>query len=89
MTKLINSHPWLAKQRYNWTNVTPNISHRYIKVKEEDRIDTITHKITTGQGIDNIVEAEIHHTEVEEIMIEIIDKIIEGDHETVLGMTIE
>ena len=43
----------------------------------------------TRQGLDNLVVTETHHTEVEEILVEIIDKIIEGDHETITGMTVK
>ena len=46
-------------------------------------------KMTTGQEIDNLVEKETHHTEVYDILVEIIDKIIEGDHKTIIGMIIE
>ena len=63
-------------------------SHKYTKIKEGDRIDVITIKITTGPEIDHLVETETetHPTEVEEILVEIIDKIIEEDHEIILGM---
>ena len=69
--------------------MTCNISHRHIKVKEGDRIDAIIHKITTRQGTDHLVETEIHYTEAEEILVETLDKIIEGDHEAILEMTID
>ena len=45
--------------------------------------------MTTCHGIDHLVETETHHTEVEEMLVEIIHKIIEGGHETIIGMTIE
>ena len=67
--------------------MTPNINHRYIKVKEGDRIDVIILKMTTGQGMDHSVETKTLHTE--EILVEILDKIIGGDHETIIEMTIE
>ena len=44
--------------------MTPNLNHIYIKANEGDRIYTITLKMTTGQGIDHLVETETHHTEV-------------------------
>ena len=69
--------------------MTPNLNHKYIKVKEGDRIDVSILKMTTGQGIDNLVETEIQHTEVEDILVEILDKIIEGHHEAIIGMTTE
>ena len=69
--------------------MTPNLNHKYIKEKEEDRIDAIITKMTTRQGIDHLVETETHHMEVEEILVEILGKIIEGDHETIIGMTVE
>ena len=69
--------------------MTPNLNHKYIKVKEEDRIEATILKITTGQGIDHLIETETHHTEVKEILVEIIDKIIEGETETIRGMTME
>ena len=46
-------------------------------------------KMTTRQGIDHLVETETHHTEVDDILVKIIGKIIEGDHEIIIGMTIE
>ena len=45
--------------------------------------------MTTGQGIDHLVEARTHHIEVEEILVKIIDRITEGEHETILEITIE
>ena len=42
-------------------------------------------KMTTGQGIDHLAETETHHTEAEEILVEI----LEENHETIIGMTIE
>ena len=55
--------------------------------KGRDRIDATILKMTTRQGMDNLVEIETHYTEVEESLVEVIDKIIEGDHETILEMT--
>ena len=57
--------------------------------KEGDRIDVITLKMTTGQEIDCLVETDTHHIEIEEDSVRIINKIIEADHKTILGMTIE
>ena len=45
--------------------------------------------MTIRQGIDNLVETETHNSEVEKILVDIIGKIIEGDHETISGMIIE
>ena len=69
--------------------MTPNINNKYIKVKEGDRINMTTLKMTARQEIDNLVETETHHTDVEEILVEIIDKIIEGYHGTIIEMSIE
>ena len=41
------------------------------------------------QEIDHLVEIEGHHIEVEEDLARIIDKIIEGDCKTILGITTE
>ena len=38
--------------------MTLNLNHKYIKVKEGDRIDAIILKMTTRQGIDHLVEKE-------------------------------
>ena len=67
----------------------PNLNHHYIKENEGDRIDVTTLKITTRREIDHLVETETHNTEVEGILVKIIDKIIEGDLKTILGVTIE
>ena len=67
----------------------PNLNHKYIKVKEGHRIDMTILKMTTQQEIDHLVDTDTHHTEVEEILVEIIDKIIDGDHKTPIGMTLE
>ena len=42
--------------------------------------------MTTGQEIHLLVETETLQTEVEDILVEIIDRIIEEDHEIILGM---
>ena len=36
-----------------------------------------------------LVETKTHHIELEEDLVRIIHKIIEGEHKTILGMTIE
>ena len=64
--------------------MTSNINHIYIWVKEGDRIDVTIIKMTTRQEIDPLVEMETLHTEVEEIFVEIIDRIIEEDHKIIL-----
>ena len=69
--------------------MTPNLNHKYIKVKEGDIIDVTILKMTTRQGIECLIGKETHHIEAEEILVETIGKIIEGDHEIILGMTIE
>ena len=66
--------------------MTPNINHKYTKVGEGDRIDATILKMTTEQEIDHLVETETLHTEVEEILVEIIDRIIKEDQEIILGM---
>ena len=43
-------------------------------------------KMTTRQEIDPLVETATLHTEVEEILVEITDRIIKEDHEIILGM---
>ena len=78
-----------SKMKVQMDKRDTQFNQKYIIVKEGDRIDAIILKMTTGQGIDPLVEAETHHTEVEEILVEIIDKIIEGDHKTIKGITIE
>ena len=37
----------------------------------------------------HLVDTETPHTGAEEILVEIIDKFIDGDHETILGMSTE
>ena len=69
--------------------MTPNLNHKYIEVKEGDRTDITILQMTTRQGIYHLVETETHHTEVDENLVAIMDKIIEGDHETIIRMTIE
>ena len=69
--------------------MTPDLNHKYIKVEEGDRIYVIILKMTTGKGIDHLVEKKTHHTDVEKILVKIIGKTKEGDHKTILGMTIE
>ena len=46
-------------------------------------------KMTIRQEIDHLVETEIHLTEAEEILVEILDNIIEEDHKTIIEMTID
>ena len=67
------------------TQLKPQIYQR----KEGDRIDVIILRMTTREEIDNLVETETHHIEVEEDSARITHKIIEGDLKTILGMTIE
>ena len=69
--------------------MTPSTNHIYTKVKEEDRIDVTMLKMTIRQGIDHLVEIKIHLTEAEEILVEILGKIIEEDHVTTIEMTID
>ena len=69
--------------------MTLNINLKCTKVKEEDRTDAIMIQMTTGQEIDHLVETEIHHIEVEENLVRIIHKMIEGDLKEILGLTIE
>ena len=69
--------------------MTPNINHKYIKSKRRGQNRFEYTQMTTRQGIDHLVEIEIHHTEEEEILVEILDKIIEEDNNTIIGMTIE
>ena len=45
-----------VKWKYKWTSVIHNLNHKYIKVKEGDRIDAAIIKIITGQGIDHLVD---------------------------------
>ena len=66
-----------------------NLSHKYTKEKEEDRIDVLIIKMTSRQEIDNLVEIEGHCIEAEEDLARMVDKIMEGDHKTILGMTTE
>ena len=64
-------------------------SHRYTKETEGDKIDVTIIRMTFRQGIDHLVETEGHHIEVEEILVRIIDKMIEGHHKTIFEVMLE
>ena len=66
-----------------------NLSHKYTKETEGNEIDVTIIRMTFRQGIDLLVETEGHHIEAEEILVRIIDKSIEGDHKTILEVTME
>ena len=69
--------------------MVPNLNLKYIREKERDRIDLITLKMAIRREIDHLIETKTHHIEVEEDLVRIIHKIIEGDCKTILGMTTE
>ena len=62
------------------------ISPRFTKVEIEAKADI--DKTIISLETDHTVETEIIHIEAEEITIEIIDEIIEVDHETTIDITI-
>ena len=63
-----------------------HISPRFTKVEIEAKTDI--DKTIISLGTDHTVEIGIIHIETEEIKIEIIDQIIEVDHETTIDMII-
>ena len=58
-----------------------NLSHKYTKVEEEDKIDVKLGKKIISLEIGNTVEREINHIEAEEIMIENTGQITEVEQE--------
>ena len=65
-----------------------NISHKFIKVEGEDRIDVSTDKTIINPEIDCTAKIEILPIEAEETMIKAIDQIIEIDQEIIIDKTI-
>ena len=60
-----------------------SISHKSIKVEGENRIDVNTDYIIINPEIDHTVKKGIFLTGVEGTLTEIIDQILEVDHETI------
>ena len=65
-----------------------NISHKFTKVEEEDKIDVKTDKKIMSPEIGHTVEIKTYPIEVEEITIGIIDQIIEVESKTTIDMMI-
>ena len=65
-----------------------NISHKFIKVEREDRIDMNINKTIISPEVGHTMGTGTHPTEVEEIMIEITDQIIEVEQEITIDMII-
>ena len=65
-----------------------NISHKFTKVEEEDKIDVKIDKTVISPEIGHTGGIETCPIEAEEIIIGTIDQIIEVDHETNIDMTI-